>query len=197
GGYAMFHDSSWNQGAQGLWENPPFFAETANFSGLCPFGSVAPGCGLSQAFTPILTSPPDPASFAGTIQSQNLDFKQGRIQQFNLSVEHQLPGSVVLTVGYAGSRSHHILVDGLNLNVGSPTACGVVSGYTLGCGPGGTAFAPKFGPFTTVANANDVGSARYDSLQIKAETKNARHGLYALFGYTYSRNFDSGFPDGV
>jgi hypothetical protein len=24
-----------------------------------------------------------------------------------------------------------------------------------------------------------------------------RHGLYALFGYTYSRTFDSGFPDGL
>ncbi len=28
-GYAIFHDSSWNQGAQGLWENPPYFAESA------------------------------------------------------------------------------------------------------------------------------------------------------------------------
>ena len=45
--------------------------------------------------------------------------------------------------------------------------------------------------------AYDVGRARYDSLQVKAETKSARHGLYALFGYTYSRTFDSGFPDGL
>src|SRR5581483_2451121 len=30
-GYAIFHDSSWNQGAQGLWENPPYFADYANF----------------------------------------------------------------------------------------------------------------------------------------------------------------------
>jgi hypothetical protein len=200
-GYAMFHDSSWNQGGQGLWENPPFFAETANFSGLCPFGnatSASPlNCGLERSFLDILTAPPDPATFAGTIQSQNLDFKQGRVQQFNLNVEHQLPGDVVLTVGYAGSRSHHILVDGLNLNVGSPAACGVVPGYTLGCGPGGAAFSAPFGPFTNIANINDAGDARYDSLQIKAETKSARHGLYALLGYTYARNFDSGFPDGL
>ena len=33
GGYAIFHDSSWNQGAQGLWENPPYFAESDNFAG--------------------------------------------------------------------------------------------------------------------------------------------------------------------
>jgi len=32
---------------------------------------------------------------------------------------------------------------------------------------------------------------------LKAETKSARHGLYALLGYTYSRNFDSGLPDGL
>ncbi|MBV8894543.1 MAG: hypothetical protein JO266_21635, partial [Acidobacteria bacterium] len=32
---------------------------------------------------------------------------------------------------------------------------------------------------------------------IKAETRSARHGLYALLGYTYSRTFDSGLPDGL
>jgi hypothetical protein len=88
-----------------------------------------------------------------------------------------------VTAGYAGSRSTHILVDGLNENLGSPTACGVVSGYSLGCGPGGTAFAAPYGPFTAVDNNTDNGRARYDSLQIKAE-KNARHGLYALLSYT-------------
>jgi hypothetical protein len=208
-GYAIFHDSSWNQGAQGLWENPPFFAETDNFYGFnffsggppCPFGNATASspvsCGVVNSFTPPFTSPPDPASFTGTIQSQNLNFKQGIVQQFNLNFEHQLPGNLVLTAGYAGSRSHHILVDGLNLNVGSPGACGVVSGYTLGCGPGGTAFSPPYGPFTTIANINDVGNARYDSLQVKAETKSVRHGLYALLGYTYSRTFDSGFADGL
>ncbi len=54
-----------------------------------------------------------------------------------------------------------------------------------------------YGPFTTIDSNNDVGRARYDSLQVKAETKSARHGLYALLGYTWSRTFDSGFPDGV
>src|SRR2546426_7227778 len=43
-GYAMFHDSSWNQGGQGLWENPPYFAEIANFnffpSNPCPLNGA-------------------------------------------------------------------------------------------------------------------------------------------------------------
>ena len=32
---------------------------------------------------------------------------------------------------------------------------------------------------------------------MKAETKSARHGLYALLGYTYGRSFDSGYNDGL
>ncbi len=82
-----------------------------------------------------------------------------------------------------------ILIDGNNLNVASPGACGVVSGYTLGCGPGGKAFGvpyPAF-PFSTIANINDAGKSHYNSLQIKAETKSAKYGLYALIAYTYSR----------
>jgi hypothetical protein len=221
-GYAIFHDSAWSQGAQGLWQNPPYYAEADNFSGLCPFGnstSATPlNCGIQRG---LLQSPneqgqllpiesqPNPGTFTGTIQSQNLNFKQGMVQQFNLNVERQLPANVVLTVGYAGSRSTRILVDGLNQNVGSPAACigGADyvpgSGYTLGCGPGGQAFGPAWGPPNpnfpdppTISNITDNGRARYDSLQVKAEAKSIRHGLYALVGYTWSRTFDSGFPDG-
>jgi hypothetical protein len=205
-GYAIFHDSAWNQGAQGLWQNPPYYAESDNFFGPCPFnnaGSATPeNCGNQRLFLPAITAPLSPSFFPGTIQSQNLNFKQGKVQQFNLDIEHQLPGNIVLTAGYAGSRSSNILTDGLNLNVGSPGACGVVPGYTLGCGPGGTAFSPKWGAPTflfplIIANNSDYGRAHYDSLQIKAETKSMRHGIYALFGYTYSRTFDNGMPDGV
>ncbi len=131
--------------------------------------------------------------------AQNTNFKLGRVQQFNVNVEHQLPGQIVLTVGYAGSRSSHILVNGNNMNVGSPAACGTVSGYTLGCGSGGAAFGvpyPAF-PYSVVSNIFDVGQAHYNSLQIKAETKSIRHGIYALIGYTYARAYDNGFTDGL
>jgi len=154
-------------------------------------------CGLARSFLPSLVAPPDPATFPGTLQSQNLDFKLGRVQQFNVNVEHQFFGDLVLTAGYAGSRSHHILVDGLNLNISSPSACGEVEGYTLGCGPGGASFGPKYPKFGIIGNINDTGNAKYDSLQIKAETKSAKHGLYALVGYTYAKTYDSGLNDGL
>ena len=49
----------------------------------------------------------------------------------------------------------------------------------------------------TSTNIYDSGRAHYNSLQIKAETKSARHGIYALIGYTYSRAYDNGFTDGL
>ncbi|MBV9157746.1 MAG: hypothetical protein JO097_15890, partial [Acidobacteriaceae bacterium] len=188
GGYAIFHDSSWNQGAQGLWQNPPYYAESDVFF----------GTSMSSGFV-TFNSPPNPADFAGTILAENTNFKQGRIQQFNFNVEQQLPGQILLTAGYAGSRSSHILEFGNNINVGSPAACGVVSAYRLGCGPNGAAFAAPYPAFpgSDIANIYDAGLAHYNSLQIKAETKSARHGIYALIGYTYSRAYDTGFTDGL
>jgi hypothetical protein len=187
GGYAIFHDSSWNMGAQGLWQNPPYYAESFEF-----------GANMSAGFV-TFPSPPNPADFEGTILAQNTNFKQGRIQQFNVNVEHELPGNIVLTAGYAGSRSSHILVFGNNVNVGSPDACGTVTGYTLGCGPKGAAFGIPYTafPFSEIDSIYDAGRAHYNSLQLKAETKSARYGLYGLIGYTYSRAYDTGFSDGL
>src|SRR3984957_18609516 len=216
GGYGIIHDSAWNQGGQGLWQNPPYYAEV-DTGGLCAT-PTSTGCGLSNGFlvaagtpssTPVaggavLSSPVNPLLYTGTIQSENRNFKQGVIQQFNLNVERQLPGNVVLTVGYGGSRSAHILVGQFNENLNDPSACpggaNFTPGYTLGCGFGSfpyTVNQPGGGIFQSVDINNSIGAARYDSLQVKAETKSTRHGLYALIGYTYSRNFDTGLTDGL
>jgi hypothetical protein len=224
GGYAIFHDSSWNQGGQGLWENPPYFAESDNFNGVpsCPFGNTTVNCGVQRVFLQDLgggvigpyTGPPPISTFPGTVYSQNRNFKQGRVQQMNLNIEHQLPGNIVLTAGYAGSRSSHILVDGLNENITSPTACYQTvlnslgspipnslfdPNYHLGCASNITASTVPTTPYTfgVISNQNDIGQATYNSFQIKAETKSARHGIYALIGYTYSHTYDSGLPDGL
>ncbi|MGB9491197.1 MAG: hypothetical protein WCA92_12100, partial [Terriglobales bacterium] len=216
GGYAIYHDSSWDQGGQGLWQNPPYYAEVDPVPGLCPsFGAT--GCGLSNGFllpanTPsainvtggaIYNAPVNPANYTGSIQSMNRNFKQGAVQQFNLNVEQQLPENVVFTLGYAGTRSRHILVGQLDENLNEPSACPAEtpgSTYTLGCGFGNFPYAthqPNGGAYQFVDTNNSIGSAQYDSLQAKLETKSARHGLYALLGYTWSRNFDTGLTDGL
>ncbi|MGB8474057.1 MAG: carboxypeptidase regulatory-like domain-containing protein [Candidatus Acidiferrum sp.] len=216
GGYSIYHDSAWSQGSQGLWQNPPFFAEGDNFGVAeqvtgpgagCPTitsycSTVADqgvtGVTTSQGF-PIFLTPPDLATFTGTLFFQPRNYKLGRAQQWNVNVEQQIPGNIVLTVGYAGSRGSHILVSGNNLNTSNgPSAC-TGGSYTIGCNPGG---APYVTPYAlpngnAVLEFGDLGKTTYHSLQVKAETKSSRYGIYALVGYTYSHTYDNGLSDGL
>jgi len=205
-GYALYHDSAWSQGAQGLWQNPPFLGESDAFASAgCVFatsycatvlGQTPTGISLSSGFQAI-PSPPTAATFTGSFYTQPTDFKLGRVQQFNVNIERQFIGNLVLTAGYAGSRGTHILVAGNDLNTGSPSACGTVASYTLGCLSSGAPYVPPYGTFDTISLFGDVGKTNYDSLQVKAETKTTKHGLYALFAYTYSHTYDNGLSDGL
>jgi hypothetical protein len=209
GGFSIYHDSAWSQGAQGLWQNPPFFAEGDIFQfGGCPMATPSggtPACGaggsvssISSGF-PIFNTPPTLSTFTGTLFYQPRDFRPGQVLQYNANVERQLPGNIVLTVGYAGSHGNHILVAGNAIDTNGPSGCGLIPGYTLGCAPGGAPFVSPFTPpnFNAILEFGDIGRTTYNSLQVKAETKSSRHGLYALVAYTYSHTYDNGLSDGL
>jgi hypothetical protein len=205
-GYSLYHDSAWSQGAQGLWQNPPFLGETDAFTGAgCAYatsycattlGQSPSAISLSSGFA-TLTTPPTAASFTGSFYSEPHNLKLGRVQQFQINVERQLVGNLVLTTGYAGSRGSHILVAGNDLNTSSPSACGTVTGYTLGCLSSGAPYVPPYLTGNAIFLFGDVGKTNYDSLQIKAETKTPKYGLYALVAYTYSHTYDNGLSDGL
>jgi hypothetical protein len=209
GGFSIYHDSAWSQGAQGLWQNPHFFAEgdILQFGG-CPVATPSgntPACGpggtissISSGFQ-MFNAPPTIDTFTGTYFYQPRDFRRGQVVQYNANVEHQLPGNVVLTMGYAGSRGNHLLVAGNAIDTNGPSGCGSIPGYTLGCAPGGAPFVSPFTPPTgnPILEFGDIGRTTYNSLQIKAETKSTRHGLYALVAYTYSHTYDNGLSDGL
>ncbi|MGB8258760.1 MAG: carboxypeptidase-like regulatory domain-containing protein [Terracidiphilus sp.] len=205
-GFALYHDSGWSQGAQGLWQNPPFLGESDAFASAgCAFatsycatnlGQTPSGISLSSGFQAIPT-PPTAANFTGTFFTEPTDLKLGRVKQFNVNIERQLVGNLVLTGGYAGSRGTHILVGGNDLNTGSPSACGTVASYTIGCLPGGKPYVPPYNTYNTISLFGDVGKTNYDSMQLKAETKTPKYGLYALVAYTYSKTYDNGLSDGL
>jgi hypothetical protein len=206
-GFGIYHDSVWSQGAQGLWQNPPNLGESDQFAAAgCAFatsycashGQTPSGTFfLSTGFTPLPT-PQSVSTFQGTFYYQPPNFQPGRVHQYNVNVERELPGDVLLTAGYAGAVGGHILVSGNDLNVNSPSGCGTIPGYTLGCLPGGAPYiAPYNLPFNAILLFGDVGKTHYNSLQIKAETKTPKHGLYALIAYTYSRTYDNGLTDGL
>jgi hypothetical protein len=207
-GYAIFHDSAWSQGAQGLWQNPPILGEYDGFGAQgCAFatsycdvtgGQMPSALSLSDGFQ-ALPTPQNAQNFTGTFVYMPTNIKHGMVQQYNVNVEHQLPGNLVLTAGYAGSHGSHILVTGNNLTTSSPSACGTVQNYTLGCNFNGSPYtSPYIAPnFNSILLYGDVGKTTYQSLQVKAETKTPKYGLYALFAYTYSRTNDNGLTDGL
>ena len=221
GGYALYHDSAWSQGAQGLWQNPPFLGESDNFpafSPTCPtyatsstaapfvpsFCSALPvnagatviPAGLSLGFASIPT-PPTAADFEGTFYTEPTNLKLGRVQQFNVNLQDELVNNLIFTMGYAGSRGTHILVAGNDLNTGSPSGCGTIPNYTLGCAAGGAPYIPPYLTANVISLFGDVGKTSYDSLQVKAEANVPQHGLYALFAYTWSHTIDNGLTDGL
>jgi hypothetical protein len=206
-GYGIYHDSAWSQGAQGLWQNPPFLGES--------FGIGIQGCAFATSYCattlaqtpdavnlssgfPAIPTPPTAASFQGTFYYEPTNLKHGMVQQYNVNIERQLPANIVLTAGFAGAQGTHILVQGNNLTTSSPTACGTVQNYTLGCNFNGSPYSsPYIAPnFNSIILIGDVGKTSYNSLQIKAETKTSK-GLYALLAYTYSRTYDNGLTDGL
>ncbi len=94
----------------------------------------------------------------------------------------------------------HILEFGNNINVSSPTR--LRHGQRIHAGMRSRRFGIRRYPIRPFRSPKstasfDAGRAHYNSLQIKAETKSARHGIYALVGYTYSRAYDTGFSDGL
>ncbi|MGD0731532.1 MAG: carboxypeptidase regulatory-like domain-containing protein [Terracidiphilus sp.] len=211
-GFGIYHDSAWNQGAQGLWQNPPNLGESDSFpSPGCPLATSYCATELEQFpsyFNPAISSgfaplptPQTAASFTGSFNYMPQNFQPGRVHQYNVNVERQLPGNVLLTAGYAGSNGGHILVAGNDLNTQSPSACGQVAGYTLGCLPGGQPYIPPYesntGDDNIIFLMGDAGTTHYNSMQLKAETKTPRYGLYALIAYTYSRTYDNGLTDGL
>jgi hypothetical protein len=215
-GFGIYHDSSWNQGAQGLWQNPPNLGESDQFIGSfscisaasycnATLGGGAYGVATTTGGFPLLPTPQDVTSFTGTYAYQPTNFQPGRVHQYNANVERQLPGNLLLTAGYAGSTGGHLLTIGNALNVSSPSACGTVSGYTIGCLPSGApysytstfTFYNDDQNFNTVLLYGDVGKTHYNSMQLKAETKSPKYGLYALVAYTYSRTYDNGLSDGL
>jgi hypothetical protein len=216
-GFGIYHDSSWNQGAQGLWQNPPNLGESdelpVTYSTGCAYSTSYCAVALEQTpelvdydggpfnlsrgFEPLPT-PQNVASFVGTYAYQPTNFQPGRVHQYNANVERELPGNILLTAGYAGSTGGHLTVIGNAVTVNSPTNCGT-PGYTIGCLPGG---APYFYPYTppnfnAILLYGDPGKTSYNSFQVKAETKTPKYGLYALLAYTYSRTYDNGLSDGL
>jgi len=191
-------------------------AGAANFPGQrFPFTIPRPGAtGIWDQYLPIATAP-----------TYRTDNKLPYSEQFNLTIQRELARSAVLTVGYVGSRGHHLLNE-IELNPGNAATCQALQPSVVpagqGCGQYGedTIYYSASNPNQVVSYGTrpySVTSGRglseglldfqsnpweateansaYDALQASVQKDVGRFRF--LGAYTWSKSFDnsSGFYD--
>ena len=135
-----------------------------------------------QGYSPLLTSPAYFVPSKVTSRYIPKNFQTGYVQSYNLGVEQQLPGGLVLGVAYVGNKGTHLQV---LADYNQATPCLVATSGACTTSYQNRRPVPTFGDIEIAYGGN---SSNYNSLQVKVEKRVGS--LYLLNSFTYSRTFD-------
>ena len=168
GAYGLFYfDEQGTGGSARLFLNyPDITTQSANCSSTAP-------CLNTSAGIPNKSS----ASVLPQVTYMPIDNPTSHIQQWNLTVERQLAGGLVVRGSYVGSHGDDLNI-ALNPDVAYP-------------GPGAVAPRQPYSAYASISGWEPIGISNYNALQLSAE-KRLESGLYFLAAYTYSRSLDNG-----
>lgn len=181
GGYGIYFDPLLQVIFTNLGVSVPF---TVNVAGTTPRNFADPFSGQSpfRPGAPVLVYP----NFL-SLTTVDPDYRTPYAQHWNLTVERQLAGSIVVTGGYLGTRGTRLPGTHI-LNIGQ---------FQPGATPQNVdqrrPFAPAFGP---ILNFHSRLNSSYHSAQFTA-SRSYRGGLTLLTAYTFAKTIDEGsFPTG-
>jgi hypothetical protein len=118
--------------------------------------------------------------------SMNPDFTSGYIQQWNFNVQRELPGKVVLTVGYLGNK-------GTRLHVNEQVNPAI---YIPGQSTTGNVDSRRIYPgFQTIESIQSTANSTYHSLQV-SWNRRFEGGFTFLGSYVWSKAIDLASTDG-
>ena len=181
------------RGGTGMFFQPPFVEAYNNMVDSAPWSPQV------QIFNVPFDNPykaypnPFPAQYAPFIPPSNVafilppslavsytpDWRPARTLSWNLTVEHQLPGELLVRAGYVGSKGTHL---GYNSDVNAPLP-----------GPGATASnESQRRPdqnFQELIQDISGGNSIYNSLQVSVEKRFA-HGFALSANYTFAKTID-------
>jgi Carboxypeptidase regulatory-like domain len=175
GGYGrffVFYEIRTGDPLQTDYNIPYFFEPTFNSDGITPSQVT-----LVTGFPPLN---PANAPFAN-VTSQDWNPHTPVYDQWNLNLEYQLPGQIVISPGYVGTKGTHLQVlrDLNQIPTPQPTYDPTLAPY---CDPTPT-LQCQYGTFTSITNH---GNSTYNAFQVKAE-KRASNGLYFLSAFTFGK----------
>lgn len=163
GGYGMFHDR-WAQYISGTRNNYPINQNISIYNTL--FSNPAQGTRRI---------------FPGGVTSENSPWRVPSLQKWSLDVQRQLPGDLVLQVGYVGSKGSHLIrtIDQNQPLANIAIANGSVSPNALRPYPG----------FAAITSYQTTANSVYHSLQASG-VRRFSGGFSVQASYTWSKSID-------
>jgi len=176
GGFGTFFSIEGFGGDYPLVLNPPNVNQT-----------FSPATGTHANFEegpPVATVTNPPVLNTGTLLFNiPKNFKNEAIYEANLGVEYQFANNYVFDLGYAGTRSHHLLAERQLGAGGNGLGSVQTTNGNFGC-TSATCF------FSDVRRFEGFANAAYDSLQAKLD-KRLSKGIVGTAAYTWSHNRDN------
>jgi hypothetical protein len=183
GGYGIFYEPQGNFNTSIRQFRQPPFGFTVNI----PLsGNDVPARNTSQGF-PIVTTVPDltraPALYA--LRGVTPNYRNGQIQQFNISAQREVGRDMVVTLGFVGSAGA-LLSWQRNINQPDP-------------GPGAIdarrPYASTLAGVSGIAWLESSANSAYTSMQASFEKRYAK-GFYLLGNWTWAHSLDNVGGDG-
>ncbi|MFN3326211.1 MAG: carboxypeptidase regulatory-like domain-containing protein [Bryobacteraceae bacterium] len=183
GGYGIFYEPQGNFATNIRQFRQPPFGFVVN---LPQGGNDVPTRTTSDGF-PVTTTPPNlaqgPALYA--LRGVTPNYRNGQVQQFNVSAQREVGKDMVVTLGFVGSASALL---SWNRNINQPDP-----------GPGNIQARRPFNGIlpgvTNIAWLESAGNAAYTSMQLSFEKRMSR-GLYLISNWTWAHGLDNGGWDG-
>ncbi len=227
GAFGIFHDRVFGNLFGNARGNPPFEQDYNAFPFQTPGNAIPVGSFGGQTSTlPVVvpdTTPsaviPDGSQLEPILFATN--FRNPVSDNWNIGIQHELPGNITVDLGYVGSKGTHIfrelngnpqvpaLVNQLLQRCDGVTPFNNIFGQSVTCAASDVVKGNLFNgydngilPFNAVENnaldspflIASIGNSNYNSLQLKV-THRMTHGLEIQGSYTYAHGIDdSGDP---
>lgn len=183
GGYGVYYSQYEGMGgAQYLQTNPPF-----QYRAQIDTDRITPSLTLAAGVPPGTVSPQN-ARNIGTSSYQR-DMRNGYAQQWNFNIQRELPGQMVVEVGYYANVAHKLMrrTEG-NWALPGPGAVNSRRRYqTIFVPRDNTVVGPLANTYRHEANAN----SNFHSMQLRVE-KRLSAGLSLLGSYMWSKTISDG-----
>jgi hypothetical protein len=164
--YGVFYAAPQFEINRNLSLNPPFAGGNSFSNNQLDFvGARKLEQGFSRAFT----------ADGASLKALDMDLRMPYIQQWNVNLQRNLPGNMLLTLAYVGTKGTK-LRDEIDINQPRP-------------GPGAVAPRRPYPVYNAIAYTAFRANSNYNGLQVTFEKRYAK-GLSFLTSYTWGHNID-------